>query len=721
MKQITQNYKTGELKIENVPAPVIKKSGVLVRTHHSVISGGTERATIEISKKGYIGKAKSRPDQVKQVIKLVKKQGLKKSYEVVMNRLNTPVALGYSSSGTVIEVGENASEFQIGDRVSCAGVGYANHAELVFVPKNLCVKIPEGVTFDEGAYATIGAIAIQGLRQADVRLGEKIGVLGLGLIGLLTVQLLKAAGCTVIGMDISDFAVKNAKNCGADYAINSANEDVHSFVQSLTQNNGLDAVILTAATPSNEPVELAGELTRKKGKVVVVGDVGMNIPRNIYYSKEIDFKISCSYGPGRYDPNYEEYGIDYPFGYVRWTEKRNMEAFLRLTKEGAVNIEKISTHKYKIVDAEKAYDLITGKTKENYIGVLLEYDLSKEIEFDVKVHDIAREKSSHIRIAMIGAGNFAQSEILPVLKRDDSISLEAVLAAEGHLSQNVAKKFGIGKCISTPDLIFSDEKINTIVIATRHDQHAHFVIEGLRNNKNIYVEKPLALSVNELLEILHVHRDFKKDVLVGFNRRFAPHIKRCEDFFSGKVAPMVINYRINAGYISPDHWTQNADEGGGRIIGEVCHFIDLCQYLCKSQYKTVFAQNTGDNRLRDNVSVIVKFENGSLANINYLSNGDTSYPKERIEVFCENSIAIIDDFKRLELVSGGKQKIFKSTQDKGHHRQIELWINSIKEGIPVPVPFDESVNSTIATFMIHESLDRGENIHFEAFRRKILK
>jgi len=721
MKQITQNYKTGELKIEDVPLPLIKKGGILVCNYFSVISAGTERATIEVSQKGYIGKAKNRPEQLKQVIRTAKKVGLKKTYDLVMNKLNTPVPLGYSSSGKVIEVGENAYEFQVGDRVACAGAGYANHAEIIYVPKNLCTKIPNGVSFEEAAYTTLGSIALQGIRQADVRIGEKIVVIGLGLIGLLTVQILKAAGCMVIGLDINNRAIENAKKCGADYAINLNKEEANSLIESVTQNVGADAVIITAASRDNRPVEFAGEVSRKKGTVVVVGQVGMNIPRDTYYAKELDFKLSCSYGPGRYDPNYEEYGLDYPVGYIRWTEKRNMEAFLQLVEEKKIDIDKITTHKFKFENAMEAYDLITGKREEKFTGMLLEYDVHKELARGRNIIKVRPGKTSKINIGLIGAGNFAQSTLLPNIKQYKNVNIEGVLVAESHLSQNIAKKFGIGKCYSEPDSIFQNENINAIIIATRHDLHAHYVIEGLKNNKYVYVEKPLTINESELKEVIRVHKQAEKDVLVGFNRRFAPLTEKCMEFFSHRTLPMFISYRINAGFIPPDHWMQRAEEGGGRIIGEMCHFVDLCQFLCKSEFKSIFAQNIEDDKSRDNISILIKFYDGSIANVNYLSNGDESFPKERIEIFCQKSIAVIDDFKSIKLMREGRGKIYKKHQDKGHRKQIQLWLESIEEGTPIPAPFIESVNSSIATFMIHESLNKEKVVAFDTYSQKFFE
>jgi predicted dehydrogenase len=721
MKQIIQNYKSGELKVLEVPLPLIRKGGVLVRNYFSVISAGTERATFKVSEKGYLGKALEKPEQVKQIIQTAKSLGLKKTFDLVMNKLNIPIALGYSSSGTVIEVGNDAYEFQIRDGVACAGQGYASHAEVIFVPKNLCVKIPDGVQFDEAAFTTLGAIALQGIRNADVCLGETVAVIGLGLIGLLTVQLLKAAGCVVIAFDIDSTAVENGSKCGADYSFHADSDDVYSSVQSLTQNHGVDAVIIAAATKSNDPVEFAGKTCKKKGRVVVVGDVGMNIPRSLYYAKELDFIISCSYGPGRYDPNYEEYGIDYPIGYVRWTEKRNMEAFLQLIKEKKIDLSKMITHRFKIEQATDAYNLITGKAGQKFMGVLLEYDYSRNIEPSIKIKEVQQKKISPINIGLVGAGNFMQSTLLPLLRKNKNITLRAVVAAEGHLSQNVAKKFGIDKCYSTSSSIFSDEEINTVIIATRHNLHAAYVIEGLRNNKQVYVEKPLAFSEDELRDVIKVRNKANQDVFVGFNRRFAPHIEKCREFLAKRNAPLFINYRINAGFIPSDNWIQSRVEGGGRIIGEVCHFIDLCQFLCHSGYKSIFAQNIGRDELRENVSIIIKFDDLSVANIHYLANGDKSFSKERIEIFCQNSIAVIDDFKKLELIRNGRRKIHKAAQDKGHQRQIELWFKSIEKNQPIPIPFIESVNSTIATFMVHESLNKEQVIYFNEYSQKFFE
>jgi len=398
-----------------------------------------------------------------------------------------------------------------------------------------------------------------------------------------------------------------------------------------------------------------------------------------------------------------------------------MEAFLQLIKEKRVDLEKVTTHKFKIENAQGAYDLITGKKKGKFVGVLLEYCHNKESNPIVKIKDNKRKKTGNINIGLIGAGNFAQSTILPILKNFKDINLEGVLTSKSHLAQNIAKKFGINRCFSEADSILTDKSINTIIIVTRHDLHAHFVIEGLRNKENIYVEKPLAMNISELKEIIKVHNEIKKDIFVGFNRRFSPHIEKCKEFFIKRKSPMFIIYRINAGFIPADHWIQSNVEGGGRIIGEVCHFVDLCQFLCQLKFKSIFAQNIGNDKLRDNITITIKFDDGSIANVNYLSNGDKSYSKERIEIFCQDSIAIIDDFRKLELIREGRRKVYKSAQNKGHQKQLELWIKNIKENEPIPVPFIESVNSTIATFMIHESLNKGKIIYFNEYSPQFFK
>jgi len=720
MKQVTQNYKTGDLKLQEVPAPVLRPRGVLVRNHFSVISAGTEKATIEISKKGYIGKAKAKPEQVRQVLRTLKKIGIKQTYSLVMNRLNTPVPLGYSSAGRVIMAGEEAHEFQAGDRVACAGAGYASHADVIYVPRNLCVPVPESVSERDAAYSTIGAIAMQGVRQADVKLGDRVAVIGLGLIGLLTVQLLKAAGCLVIGFDVDPTAVENGLGSGADFAMNPGGTDTISAVHDITGGIGADAVIITAATRSSQPVEMAGGISRKRGKVVVVGDVHMDIPRNTYYAKELDLRLSCSYGPGRYDPAYEEHGKDYPAGYVRWTEKRNMEAFLQLLAGKRLDLERLTTHTFPFERAEDAYALISGKkSAADYIGIVLQYETGKALErtfFPARPSD----PRARFHIGLIGAGNFAQATLIPALRSRPRVELTGVVTGESHMTRSVVDKIGARRGYSTPDEAIDDETVDTIVISTRHHLHAPCVAEALRRGRQVYVEKPLAMTESGRRDVVAARTDSHGDVFVGFNRRFAPLTGKVMDFFTPRSAPMFVQCRINAGFLPPEHWTQSREEGGGRIIGEVCHFVDLCRYLTGADYSSVFAQNLTGDAHRNNLSALIRFSDGSLASISYLSNGDTACPKERIEIFSGNSIAIIDDFRRLETARGGRLRRTSRPQDKGHREEIARWLDNLEQGKPIPVDFDESVDATVATFLIHDSMNTGEMIDFESGRRRIL-
>jgi len=721
MKQIIQDHKAGDLRIADVPSPLLSEGGVLVQNAWSAISSGTERDSIEIAQKNIFEKAKERPDELKKVIRSIQTIGLKQTYDLVLNKLETPVALGYSSAGRIIEAGKNAGEFRVGDRVACAGAKYANHAEIIFVPRNLCVKVPDIVTYEEAAYTTLGAIALQGVRLSEATVGDKVAVIGLGLIGLLTVQILKASGCAVLGIDIDQYAIDNAKKSGADVCGHSRNDDINGLVDSITQHLGVDAAIITASTESNEPVELAGEITRKKGRVVVVGNVSMSIPRKNYYAKELDFKVSCSYGPGRYDPGYEELGIDYPIGYVRWTEKRNMETFLGLVKDKKIDLSKITTHRVKFENALEAYEIVLGKKKEEHIGILLEYEDKKEYPPTLKVLSAGPGKNSQIKLGLIGLGNFMQATILPILKKQDGVSIEGVATTKGHVAKHIAVKYRIAECYSNAKDMFSNPGINTVMIASRHNSHAQYVIEGLKTKKHVYTEKPLAINALELKEIIELRKSVTTDVMVGFNRRFAPLVVKCRGFLNQLPEPKLINYRINAGYVPPEHWIQNAEEGGGRIIGEVCHFVDLCSFICGAGFESIFAQTTGDNRQRDNLCVMIRFKDGSLANVSYISTGDKIYSKERIELYSCGAVMVIDDFRRLELIKDGKRKLYNSVQDKGHMRQLALWIESIKDGKTIPVPFNESVASTMATFAIHESLNKGETVGFEAFSRTVLQ
>jgi len=718
MKQVLQNFKSGELRIADVPAPSLKSGGVLVRNVNSFISAGTERILIDFAEKGLIGKAKERPDLVKQLINKAKREGIISTLHQAMNRLDTLMPLGYSVAGIVIDVGDEVDTISVGDRVACAGGGYACHAEIVFVPKNLCVNIPETIDFGSAACVALGSISMQGVRIAGLTLGENVVVIGLGFVGQLTAQLAKASGCNVFCVDIDADKVKLALEIGADGGTVRGKDDLHSAISSFSHGLGADAVIITAASDSNDPIELAGEISRDRGRVSVVGAVKMDIPRKIYYEKELELRLSRSYGPGRYDSTYEEQGVDYPIGYVRWTEQRNMREFLNLVAQKKIIVDKLITHRFNIDDAEQAYDIITGKTKEKHIGILLEYPQDRPLQNTVWLQaegqdakDKAHKTNGKVNIGLIGGGNFAKGVILPNLKNIPNITLRAICTATGISAQSLADKYGFAYCTSDYSEVLTDDSIDCIIVATRHNLHAQLVVEGLKSGKHVFVEKPLALSIEELRAVVEALDESQSKIMVGFNRRFSPFTKSVKNFFASRTLPLALNYRINAGFIPKDNWVHDPKEGGGRIIGEVCHFVDLVQYLVGSEPTKVYAETITSNNAEqvdaDNVNITLKFHDGSLGSIGYLANGDKSFPKERIEVFGGGSICIIDDFRSAMLVRNGKKKRLKSKQDKGHKAEFGQFIYSILNDEPSPIDFNEIVITTLATFKIIESLNIG--------------
>ena len=700
------------MHVEEVPPPALRSGGVIVRNEYSLISAGTERSSVEKRKGGLVSKARSNPDQVKLVLDQIKQQGVWTVYRKVMSKLEDANALGYSTAGVVIAVANDIDEFAVGDRVACGGSS-ASHGELSFVPRNLCVKLPPSVSTQEAAYTTLGAIALQGVRLSAPTLGETVVVIGLGLVGLLTVQILKAAGCSVIGIDLDPKSVALAKSLGADAVFRRTTSGLASDVRSRTYGVGADAVVITAATKSNDPVQLAGELARDKGRVVLVGDVGITLPRSTYYAKELDFKISRSYGPGRYDKLYEEKGVDYPLGFVRWTEKRNMEEFVRLLAERKVDVKSLTTHTFPIAEALKGYALISGKAKERSIGVLIEYPKEKEPgPTAVTVAPPPKTKGT-LTVGFIGAGNFAQSSLIPYLDTR-KVVLKSVCTSNGLNAKNAARKFAFQSATTEPNEIYASKEIDTVFIATRHNLHGPLCVEAIRHHKHVFVEKPLALNETELTEIIKAHDDATKQshlrLMVGFNRRFAPSVRRAKEFFADLNEPLLVVYRINAGFIPSDHWVHDPVEGGGRIIGEVCHFVDTIQYLTGGEPVKVFAQSlslSGKQTQSDNISVTLRMSDGSVGTIIYLANGDSSVPKERIEISCGGKTAIVDNFKALETYAGGTKRVHESfSVDKGHKTEVEEFITSIHLATDL-IPFPSLVATTRTTFKIIESLETG--------------
>lgn len=718
MKQLTQNLKEGKMEVLEVPVPAVDYRMIQVRNHYSIISAGTEGKTVTDARKGYIAKARTRQKEVKQVINLAKEQGVVDTYKIVMSKLDAYTSLGYSCSGEIIAVGPGVNGFKIGDMVACAGAG-ASHAEIVSVSKNLCAKIPSGVYLKHGALTTIAAIALQGIRQADLKLGENCVVIGLGLLGQLTIQLLNAAGIHSFGIDIDQVQVALAKKCGATLALDRSNDGIVEIINNATLGYGSDAVIITAGTSSLDPVELAGELCRKKGKVIIVGAVPTGFSRGNYYKKELDLRMSSSYGPGRYDPQYEEKGIDYPYGYVRWTENRNMQAYLQLLADNKLNIKPLITHEFPFEKAPDAYDMILNKT-EPFTGIVLKYNPENVIrDHTIQISEKAYPRSE-VNIGFVGAGSFAQNMLLPKLK--GFANLTGVADAKGNTSRYIAEKYDFGYATSDTEKIMNDDSINTVFIATRHDSHAKYVLESLRSGKNVYTEKPLALKLTELEEIKHLYHDIYNNkfpipssqfpkLMIGFNRRFAPHSRLIKDKFSTDL-PKAIMCRINAGKVPADHWVQDPEIGGGRIIGEVCHFIDLAMFYAGHPINMVSAQALKQSQnLHDTLIVNLGFTDGSIATINYFSNGNNNLPKEYIEIFSGDQVAVIDDFKSMVLYHNKKEKHKLSKQDKGHSNEVKAFINAIKNGSPAPIPFDELYLSTLATFKVLESLQTGQTIN----------
>jgi polar amino acid transport system substrate-binding protein len=714
MKQILQNMRSGVVAVYDVPKPGVQRGRLLVRTAASLISAGTEKNTVDMGKKSLLGKARQRPDLVKQVIEKARTEGLMNTYTAVKAKLDGTTALGYSAAGIVAAVGEGVSGFRVGDRVGCAGAGYASHAEMISVPQNLCVRLPDEINFNEGAFGTLGAIALQGVRLAKPTLGEAFVVIGLGLLGQITVQLLKANGCRVFGVDIDEAKLKLARELGAEMCSTPA--DAPNAVKEFSRGRGADAVLITAATPSNDPIELAGDVSRSKGRVVVVGLVGMNVPRNVYYLKELDLQISMSYGPGRYDAEYEERGHDYPFAYVRWTEGRNLEAFFDLIANKSISVEKLISHRFPVERGEDAYKLISGEVKEPYLGIVLRYDTAKEIapklSFDSKPAKPAK-KNSNIRIGMIGAGSYAKKFLLPHFKSNGA-EFCTIATAAGLTARDVANQYGFAGCVSDAGDVISDENANLIVIATRHDTHAAYAQAALEQNKHVFVEKPLAMNDADLDTLLAAAERSSGRLMAGFNRRFSPSAKQAKEFFSdARTFPLSIIYRVNAGRIPKDSWVQDPIQGGGRIVGEVCHFIDLMQYLTGSVTTRIFAEavTSRDNDLTEDDSVVVtlKFSDGSNGTIAYLAEGDPSVPKEHVEIFGGGKTFVLDDFRRCSMYSGGKEMTKKrATQDKGQKEEVRVVCNTVLSGGEPPIALADLAATTRATLRILDSLRTGE-------------
>ena len=709
MKQLLQNIKTGRSTIEEVPVPTPREGQALVKVEASLVSPGTERMVVEFAEKSLVGKARSRPDLVKQVIDKARREGLLNTAQAAFNRLDQPMALGYSSAGTIVALGKNMQGFKVGQRVACAGGGFAVHAEYNVVPRNLLTPLPKNVGFESAAFTTLGAIALHGFRLAEPQIGEDVAIIGMGLLGLLAAQIATAAGCNVLGIDIDPARLALASSLGLQ-AVSRENavDSAHAF----TANRGFDAVLICADTPSNDPVELAGIIARDRARVVATGAVGLTIPRKIYYEKEISFINSRSYGPGRYDTDYEENGRDYPLGYIRWTEGRNFEAVVDLLSSRRLKVESLITHRFPIEQGVKAYDVITGKTKEKFLGVLLTYSGEKKKPETKVIFPLSSfNGQGNVKLGVLGAGLFANAVLLPAIKKASDIELVGIASSGGLHAQHSGKKFGFKYAASDEDEIINDSNVNTIAILTRHDSHADLVVKALKAGKHVFVEKPLAINNTQLSVISKQLKAKSQSLLtVGFNRRFAPLARRLYSSLENRTEPLHAHYRINAGPIPLNHWTQDPEIGGGRIIGEACHFIDFITFLVGSSPVSVTAHALPDNGKyrEDNVSMTFTFPDGSIGVVDYLANGDKSLSKERVEVFCGGQVSVLDDFVSLQTIRDGRKTEAKSAQDKGWVNEWKAFTKSIREGGEPPIPYEQLIGVTRSTFAAVESIRTGD-------------
>ncbi len=738
MKQLSQDARSGAITVTDVPVPHMGPNSVLVRVVASVVSAGTERAVTEFAEKSLAGKAKARPDLVRQVVEKIRRDGLLPTIHSVRGRLDQPLALGYSCAGTVIATGEQVTGIQPGDRVACAGANYAIHAEVVSVPRLLVAKVPVAtsenasgnavpVPFEAAAFTTLGAVALHGVRTAEVKLGDVVAVIGLGLLGQLTVQILRANGCVVVGIDPREERAKLARRMGADAACTSS-ADLAQLCREFSRGIGADAVLITAETPSSDPVELAAQVARDRGAVVSVGAVGLNLRRDSYFKKELSFRVSRSYGPGRYDADFEEKGRDYPAGFVRWTETRNMDAFLDLLASGKVDVTSLISHRFPLEQATDAYELITGKSGGSFLGVLLTYssaDFAPSTRMELPVRTAVA--GAKVSVGLVGAGGFALTTLLPAMQKISGVDYAGVCSASGAKAKHAAEKFGFRFCTTSLEDLLADPSVNTAVIATRHSLHAGQVIAALKAGKNVFCEKPLCLSEDELRDIVTnlLANPAPLRLMVGFNRRYAPMSVKLREFMRRDVhrAPMYAHYRVNAGFLPPNHWTQDASEGG-RMLGEVCHFLDYLTFVCGAPVE-VEARTLGDNGsfCDDNVVISVGFANGSRGVVSYMANGDRAFGKERIEVFGAGKTAVIDDFRTLELSEGGKLRTEHARlgQDKGHRGEWEAFVRSFAEGKLEPVPLDHIIGSTLLTLHALTALRTGERVKIDvpAFKDRI--
>lgn len=757
MKQLLQNLRTGETTVVEVPIPTPGSGAALVRTAASLISAGTERTLVEFAGQSLLGKARARPDLVRQVMAKARREGLLTAAQAAFNRLDRPLPLGYSSAGTIVALGEGMQSFQVGQRVACAGGGHAVHAEYAVVPRRLLAVLPEAVDFESAAFATLGAIALHGFRLSGCGLGDRVAVIGLGVLGLLAVGVASAAGCSVLGIDLEPTRVALAERMGANLA--AVRDRAEEAAAGFSRGQGCDAVLVCADTPSADPVELAGAIARDRAHVVAIGAVGLNLPRRLYYEKELTFINSRSYGPGRYDPEYEEKGRDYPIGYVRWTEGRNLEAFVELLAKGKIDVLPLVSHRIPIQRAPEAYELIAGRRQEPSVGVLLTYpqttsapqtlaaaeegrpSRSERAGFESTVRPPQpvtapprRGRAEPLRLGVLGAGDFASGILLPLLRRMPSIELVGIASASGLRARHAARRFGFRHAASEGGegrSLLDDPEIDAIAVLTPHHLHAAQVLAALSAGKHVFCEKPLAIRAHEVERLARTLEELGEPgrqpegeapappspaavplLMAGFNRRFAPLALRLQAFLAGRSEPLFAHYRVNAGYLPPTHWLHDPERGGGRLVGEGCHFIDFLAFLVGAPPVAVLARALPDRGryCEDNVALTFAFPDGSLGALTYLANGDKAFSKERIEVFCGGRVAVLEDFRSLETSQGGRRQAFGSPlrQDKGHRRAWEAFVAAVAAGGPPPIPYDHLIGVAYASLAAVQALRSGE-------------
>jgi predicted dehydrogenase len=707
--------------VRDVPAPPCPRGGVLVRNLFSVISSGTERATVELTQKSLLAKARARPDLVRQVIDTARREGIVQTRETVQRKLREEAPIGYSSAGVVIEVGAGVAGIVPGDVVACAGGEHANHAEVVAIPANLCAVVPAGVEPRHAAFATIAAIAMHGVRLGGVQLGDRVAVVGCGLVGLLTCRLLRAAGAEVYAMDIDPVRLEQARASGATYAYKRGSQTAKNVVTDAA-GVGVDAVLVTAAASTNDPLLLAAEIARDRGTVVLVGAVPIEFPRDPLYHKELTFRVSRSYGPGRYDPEYEERGLDYPIGFVRWTEKRNVECFLGLLRDGAVTIDDLVDEVVPVAEAARAYARLTGEPEDRpRRALVLAYPdtTAAEAEATVAAHPVSTssrgEAGTTPRIGLVGPGNFALKMIVPAFAAAGA-KLEAVGGGSGPSAAAAARDHGFSRVAGSADALIADGAVDVVAICTRHADHAELSARALRLGKHVFCEKPLALTKQELDDVMRVARSVDALLMVGFNRRFSPFLAEARAFLAEAGSPVTATYRVSAGRLEREHWTHDLTQGGGRILGEVCHFVDALAFLAGAPVASVHAaaQVDGDVPIQaaDNVVVTLTFRNASVGTIVYSAHGAAKVGKERVEAFAGARTIILDDYLDLSLHASGVRPVARKarTQDKGHREEVKRFVDAVSGGGPSPISLDELESSSAATMAIVESLRTGAPI-----------